>query len=151
MQPSLRKATLQDINALVELRAAFLADFFGTEANPDLLTAIRSYFQRAVPAEEFVAYVAESENRIVSIGGLIYQQQAPSAAILSGRICYILNMYTVPAWRGRGLATAILGKLIDHAKATGCGRINLHAAIKARPIYTKAGFVAVDSEMRLDL
>jgi hypothetical protein len=43
-----------------------------------------------------------------------------------------------------------VGKLVDYARASGCCVIRLHAADKARPIYQKAGFVAVSSEMKLE-
>jgi GNAT superfamily N-acetyltransferase len=150
MEVSFRTATADDIGILVEFRAAFLAEFFRTETTDALLAAVRAYFTSAVPSGEFVAYLAEVDGLAIAVGGLVYKQFPPSSANLGGRVGYILNMYTRPDWRGHGAATAILRRLVDHAKTAGCGRVDLHAAPKARPIYQKAGFVAVDAEMRLD-
>lgn len=147
---SLRLATVGDIDALVALRAAFLSEFFG--ADPQgiaLLTALGDYFTLAVPEGRFIAYLAEEGGRIVGIGGMVYHIHPPSVINLGGKEAYLMNMYTLPDYRGRGIATRILAKLVAHAKEAGCGRVTLHSAQKARPIYTRAGFEAVTSEMRL--
>jgi len=62
-----------------------------------------------------------------------------------------MNMYTVPQHRGRGVATALLRLLLDHARRERCGGAVLHAMPNARSIYARAGFVPADTEMRLDL
>jgi GNAT superfamily N-acetyltransferase len=60
-----------------------------------------------------------------------------------------MNMYTVPAWRGHGLASATLQEMITYAKRMGARRIWLHATPAGRPVYEKAGFVLRQSEMEL--
>ena len=62
-----------------------------------------------------------------------------------------MNMYTRPAWRNHGIATVLLQKLIDHARAAKCRHISLHTLPKARTIYAKLGFAIEDSSMRLNL
>ena len=64
---------------------------------------------------------------------------------------FVLNVYTLPAWRGRGFATRLLEKTIAAARDVRCGRVVLHAAARAVPIYLRTGFVPVDTEMRLEL
>jgi predicted GNAT family acetyltransferase len=49
-----------------------------------------------------------------------------------------MNMYTVPAWRGRGIASSLL----QHMLAANCRRVILHAAPRAVPIYLRAGFAS---------
>jgi GNAT superfamily N-acetyltransferase len=60
-------------------------------------------------------------------------------------------MYTMPAWRGRGIASALLQELIAVARQSNCRRIRLHAISKAVPIYTRADFIPASNEMYLDL
>ncbi len=59
----------------------------------------------------------------------------------------ILNMYTLPEWRGQGLATALLQEIIHFAKSTSIRRLWLHATESGRPIYEKAGFLPTSAEM----
>jgi GNAT superfamily N-acetyltransferase len=58
-------------------------------------------------------------------------------------------MYTLPAWRGRGVGSALIETIIAHFKATRVRRIWLHATEQGRPIYAKAGFVPSGTDMEL--
>jgi GNAT superfamily N-acetyltransferase len=86
-----------------------------------------------------------------SASGLVYHRHAPSAKNLSGVEVYIMNMYTLPEWRGRGIATALLEKLVAFARESNYYRIRLHTYPKALRLYTRAGFVLAGDEMKLDL
>jgi GNAT superfamily N-acetyltransferase len=147
-----RIATAADVETLVTMRIAFLEEISKRSADDGALRgALRSYFARAVPTGEFVAYVAEVEGRIVATSGLVFHQAPPSMKNLAGREGYIMNMFTVAEWRGQGIATALLQRLVDHVRQTDCCRISLHAMPEAKSIYGKAGFRLTDSEMWLDL
>src|SRR4051794_2436412 len=119
----IRFATAGDVESLVSLRVAFLAEVSGADtADAALLAALRRYFAAAVPAGEFVAAVAEHDGRVVASSGMVYHRHPPSPGNLAGCEAYVMNMYTLPAWRGRGLATALLARLVDVARAGGCCR-----------------------------
>jgi GNAT superfamily N-acetyltransferase len=149
----IRAATVADVETLAALRAAFLAEVSGADpTDPRLLDALRRYFRVAVPAGEFVAHIAETAETAplaVATGGLVFHRHAPSAKSLDGLEGYVMNMYTAPAWRGRGIAGRLLQLLLANARRRGCARVSLHAVPPARPLYAQAGFAAVDSEMRL--
>ncbi len=53
---------------------------------------------------------------------------------------YLLNFYTAPAARGRGLATQLLHHAVDLCKERNVRVITLHASRFGRPIYEKFGF-----------
>jgi GNAT superfamily N-acetyltransferase len=78
---------------------------------------------------------------MVATGGLIFFQKPPSERNLTGLEAYILNMYTVPAWRGQGIATRLLQTLITSAKQRQAHRIWMYATQDGRPLYERAGFV----------
>lgn len=148
----IRLATSDDVEGLVALRAAFLAEVAGVDpADPQLLGALRAYFHNSLTTGQFVAYVAEYDGRIIATSGLVFHQYPPTPANLSGRAAYIMNMYTLPDSRGCGLATTLLQQLLDVAREQGYPRICLHAMPAGRGIYEKAGFKPVDTEMRLEL
>jgi GNAT superfamily N-acetyltransferase len=61
---------------------------------------------------------------------------------------YLLNFYTVPEARGRGLATQLLQHAVEVCKENKVGVITLHASKFGKPIYEKFGF-AHNNEMIL--
>lgn len=147
-----RPARPDDAEVLVELRCAFLVEA-GTGPEPDerLRAAMRGYFAETIPAGEFAAELALHGGAIIATSGLVFRRVPPSIHFPTGREAYIMNMYTRPGWRGRGVATQLLARLLARARAAGCGKVTLHAFPKAAPIYTRAGFTPVEGEMRLDL
>jgi GNAT superfamily N-acetyltransferase len=151
-QIGFRFATINDVETLVMLRVAFLADVVQAGApDPVWLDAVRGYLRTALPAGQLIACLAEADGHAVGTGWLVYQQVVPSPASLSGRDGYVMTMYTVPAWRRRGIGRAILQMLLDRARQTDCRRVTLHSVPGARPLYGAAGFNPTETEMRLDL
>lgn len=153
--PHVRRATLEDVEDFVGLRLALfreanlLTDALTPGHAADVAEATRRYLERTIPSGAFVCWVAAVEERVVACSGLVMFERLPSAHNLSGREVYILNMYTAPEWRGRGLARTLLDHLIRFARATDTRRIWLHATDAGRPLYEQAGFVAKASEMEL--
>ncbi len=150
--PVIRRATLADIEALARLRLALLREMGnirdeGQEA--PLLDALRGYLQRTMATDEFLAWVAECDGQVVAISGLVFFERPPDAGNLAGVEAYLMNMYTLPAWRGRGLARALLDEIIGYVRTTPARRISLHATEAGRPIYENAGFVPTTSGMEL--
>ncbi len=53
---------------------------------------------------------------------------------------YVTNMYTLPAYRRRGLARQLLEQLIAHAWAVGIKRLFLEASREGLTLYEEFGF-----------
>jgi GNAT superfamily N-acetyltransferase len=141
---STRLATLDDIKDLLELRMAMLQEITPDQDEEQLAmlrAATRHYLEEKVPKNEFMAWIAEAEGQIVGSSGLIFLQKSPILKNLSGLEAYILNMYTTPAWRGQGIARALLQELIRFVKGTRARRIWLHASADGKLLYEKIGFV----------
>ena len=146
-----RHVTVADLDVLVALRAAFLAENYGAAASaPEFLDALRRYFATTLGNGEYMAYLAIADAQVVATSGMVIHRHPPRPSKLGGCEAYVMNMYTLPAWRRRGLATALMKKLIDLAVQKGCERVTLHASDMGRPVYSKLGFVQADTEMRLD-
>ena len=146
-----RPATVVDVAALTDLRLAFLAEVSAAAPTADTRPAITEYFRHAIPSGQFFAYVAIAKSQIVASSGLVYHDHPPSQFHPTGREGYIMNMYTVPAWRRHGISTKLVQLLIEHARKNRCDRVSLHTHPQGKNIYAKAGFVPVDTEMRLTL
>jgi GNAT superfamily N-acetyltransferase len=151
-QINYRRATGADIPALVQIRAVFLAEVSEADPNdPALRDAIARYFSATIASEDFVTLLAVADDRVIATGGLVYHRHPPSQKNLSGREPYVLNMYTLPEFRGRGIATKILRELAKIVRAGGGRRIRLHTYPKAAAVYARLGFVPTGDEMKWDL
>ncbi len=140
-----RRATVEDIDVLARLRVALQREMGHLAADtPEdaFVEATRRYLAEALPSGAFIAWMAVADGQVVASSGLIFIARPPSARNLSGREAHILNMYTVPEWRGRGIATRLLRELIGAARDADAHRIWLHASADGQPIYEKAGFAA---------
>jgi GNAT superfamily N-acetyltransferase len=150
--PVIRRATLADIEALARLRLALLREMGNIRDESQeapLLDALRGYLQRTMATDQFLAWVAEVDGQVVAISGLVFFERPPDAGNPAGVEAYLMNMYTLPAWRGLGLARALLDEIIGHVRTTLARRISLHATDAGRPIYESAGFVPTTSVMEL--
>ena len=148
------KASLNHIDAIISLRLAMLEEIeLLNSAQEKLLmeSATREYLQKALLNNEFISYMAELDGEPVAISGMVYFQRPPSLKNLQGIEAYILNMYTVPAYRGNGLAEKLLNLCVDESRKRGVKRIWLHASEAGAPLYKKMGFKNKNSEMELFL
>jgi GNAT superfamily N-acetyltransferase len=140
-----RRATIRDIPILVEYRVRFMNELFSHSDNSETETVRKSlleYFTKAIPSNEFVAWVAECDGKIIATSGMVvWQKPAIYGGVESGKLGYLLNFYTVPEARRKGIAARLLQRLIKEAKSMGLRYLHLHASKGGISIYKKAGFV----------
>jgi GNAT superfamily N-acetyltransferase len=149
---SYRRAEMRDVETLAILRREFLVEV--ADARPDdmsILPRLRNWFKEKLAAGHFLAILAVAGDEVIASSGLVVHEHPPGIMIPNGREAYIMNMYTKPRWRGKGIATAIFRQLLDNARQKDCSRVALHALPLGRAIYEKEGFVAGNKEMRLEL
>ena len=91
-----------------------------------------------------VEWVAEENGEIIATSAILFYEFPPSIDFPNGNKGYIANMYTKPEYRGRGIATALIGKLTEEAIARGITRLWLSASNDGKPVYIKCGFEVVD-------
>jgi GNAT superfamily N-acetyltransferase len=154
---AIRPATAGDADVLAHHRAAMFRDM-GT-LHPELYDALRDasrpWFAEAIPAGEYVAFVAAPMARpeeIVGGAGVQLRRQLPRPTPDGGGIetrpqALVLNVYTEPEWRRRGLAALLMEHVLAWAREHGVGGVVLHASAEGRPLYERIGFVATN-EMR---
>jgi GNAT superfamily N-acetyltransferase len=91
------------------------------------------------PPDAFAVGAFDGEELIAV--GLIGPDGEPGAWRIRG-------MATVPQARRRGVGTAVLGALIEHARSHGARRIWADARIPARSLYERAGLLSVSDLIR---
>jgi len=141
----IRRATQADIPALVSLRMGLFCEV-GELSDPladlDLWQATSAYFSTTQADDSARSWVAEVGDEVVASGTLALFVRPPYPGNLSGREAYLLNMYTLPAYRKQGMASALLDAMVAHASAEQLGKVWLHASEQGRPLYERMGFVA---------
>lgn len=87
MEIEIRKATLEDIELLMEWRMEVLHEVFSIPSSKntdELEQENRAYYQRALAQEEHIACFACMEDKIIGCGGICFYREMPSRIIQPG-------------------------------------------------------------------
>ncbi|MCD8361589.1 MAG: GNAT family N-acetyltransferase [Lachnospiraceae bacterium] len=151
MEITIRSADSPDIEELLRWREIVLREVFSVpmEKNmDDLLAANREYYLSALERREHIACFARTEGKTVGCGGVCLYQEMPSPDNPTGRCAYLMNIYTIPAMRRRGVGKAVVEWLLQEAKNRGAGKIYLEASDSAYPLYKELGFCEMDGYLK---
>ena len=144
MNLTYKRATIKDIDLLTITRIEVLRAANRLSDDTDLSEVERqsyNYYQKALCDDSHIAYLVFDGTRFVGAGAVSFFQVMPTYHNLSGNKAYIMNMYTRPEYRRRGIAIKILDMLIKESKNRGITAISLEATDMGRPLYEKYGFV----------
>ncbi len=147
-----KKATIDDLEILTETRIEVLRAANKLENNVNMSEVKKQsckYYQSALKENTHLAYLIFDEGTFVGTGGISYFQVMPTYHNPTGRKAYIMNMYTKPEYRRKGIAFKTLDLLVKDAKESGISAISLEATTMGRPMYLKYGFIALNDEMEL--
>ena len=136
------EATKEDINELIRLRLAYMKDDFGSVTDRErtaMETQLPDYLDRKL-GTELIAFVAKDGYKVVSVAYLHIIEMPANSLLLNGLYGEVLNVYTEPEYRGKGICTKLMNNLVEYGKKAGLGRIDLSATDDGYPIYAKIGF-----------
>jgi GNAT superfamily N-acetyltransferase len=149
-----RPATAADIPGLVELRLGFDVELAGplpADRAAEHRAQVADYLTSHVPDGRFLVWVAEAGGSLVGMAGLVIVDRPPHPRSSRSPEAFVFNVYTVPAWRGRGVATAIMDALIAHARERHARRVILRTSDDGRGVYERLGFRDPGFWLQLDL
>jgi GNAT superfamily N-acetyltransferase len=129
---AIRRATIDDLDEFIALRLKLFREsgyLRGEEPPPELIEATRIYLSENLPTERFFAWIALAEGHLIGISGLVFFQKPPTEENMTGLEAYVMNMYTLPEWRGQGVATALMQEIIKYVQSTSARRIWLHTTV----------------------
>ena len=147
-----KRAMLEDIEELVRTRILVLraANKLSDDVDMSLVEQETcAYYKRALETGEHIAYLVYDNGTFIGAGGVSFYQVMPTYHNPSGKKAYIMNMYTAPEYRRRGIAFHTLDLLVKAAKEQGVSQIALEATDMGQPLYEKYGFVKMEDEMEL--
>ena len=140
MSITYRKLEEKDLETFIRMRIAQLREEGATE-DLDLVPALKDYYHRHMADETFVSWLAVDDAKIVGTSGMSFVEKPPYFGCPTGRIGLLSSMYTDPAYRRRGIARELLGRVVEEARAYGCGLVQITASDMGVLLYTDFGFV----------
>lgn len=149
----LRTATAADLEVILRhRRRMFEDDGFRDAAVLDAVAASSEPFiARGLRDGSYRGWLAENgSGHVVAGGGLVVHPWLGHPSSPQPRRAYVLNVYTEPEYRRRGLARRLMQAIVEWCRQEGFAYVALHASDHGRALYEKLGFKATN-EMRLDL
>lgn len=145
----IRRGNTNDIDGLLAIRMEFLSVVRHNEVtlSEELPAANYEYIKKHIEEESLVVWLAEENEKIVSVAMICYYQLIPSIGNPNGKTGYIQNVYTLSDYRGRGFATELVKKILLDARERKISRLLLHASDMGKPVYEKIGFQLIANEM----
>jgi len=139
----IREIGTSEVELLTTYRMAYLAELQGEQSEEyqlKLRKELNDYFTQALAENRFFAYLAELKGEILSFGAMVIKKipgDFNQSSYLEGDI---LNMFTVPFARRKGISAMILQQLINEAKTRGISKVSLHTSKDGEKLYRKFGF-----------
>ena len=150
MNITYRKLTEKDLEQFIRLRISQLREE-GAREDLDLVPALRDYYDRHMADGTFVSWLAMDGETIVGTSGMSFVEKPPYFGCPTGRIGLLSSMYTNPDYRRRGIAKELLGRVVEEARAYGCGAVQITASDMGVLLYTDFGFVKNGNFMQYKL
>ena len=147
---SYRKLEKKDICKFIEMRLNQLQEE-GAEPLFDLAPALNEYYENHFDDGTFVSWLAIDGDEIIATSGMSFVEKPPYYSNPSGKIGLLSSMYTLKAYRRKGIAKALLEKVIQEAKEYGCGTIQITASDMGVLLYTDYGFEKTANFMQLKI
>jgi hypothetical protein len=138
-----QKASVNDISILVENRILFALELSGRQ-DQEAINALRKqmtdYFSKATANNTCISFIARCNGMTAGIGSVHLREMPGNFKNPSGKWGYIMNMYTLPAFRRKGVCKCILDLLIEEGKKYGITAFELHATKEGELVYKQNEF-----------
>lgn len=145
-----RKLTADDLDTFIQMRIRQLREE-GAEEDIDLVLALKDYYERHMCDGTFLAWLALDEEKIIGTSGMSFVEKPPYYGCPTGRIGLLSSMYTDPEYRRQGIAKELLTRVVEEARAYGCGTVQITASDMGVLLYTNFGFVKNGNFMQYKL
>ena len=145
MDISYKKLTTSELDVFIDMRITQLTEEYVSSGRTvptdvDLQSALKDYYNRHLADGTFVSWLAMDGNVIIGTSGMSFVEKPPYFGCLTGRLGLLSSMYTNPYYRRMGIANELLNRVIEEARAYGCGAVHITASDMGVKLYTAYGF-----------
>ncbi len=130
-----QKLTEDKIDIFIQMRINQLREEGATE-DIDLAPALKDYYARHMADGTFVSWIALDGDKIVGTSGMSFVEKPPYFGCPSGKMGLLSSMFTDPAYRRKGIAKELLSRVVEEARAYGCGTVQITASDMGVLLYT---------------
>ena len=145
-----RKLTENYLETFISMRINQLREEGATD-EMDLSPALMDYYQRHLAKGTFVSWLAMDGDKIIGTSGMSFVEKPPYFGCPTGRIGLLSSMYTNPDYRRQGIARELLRRVVEEARAYGCGTVQITASDMGVLLYSDFGFVKNKNFMQYKL
>jgi GNAT superfamily N-acetyltransferase len=149
----IRRATLKDMNTLVEHRQRMFEEMSGTRRGSVVMAgeSYRAWAEEMMRKRLYHGYVVIHQTGTIAASGCVWLRQVqPSRGHAASLVPYLMSIYTVPKFRRKGLASMLVKDAMAWAKRNGHTEMTLHASLAGRKVYSELGWKRT-WEMEVDL
>lgn len=141
-----RLATLDDLEWIIDLRKQLLIEE-GQIVSSNIDEELKNFFEKQLTSHQYVQWLVEEVDHVIATGAIQFISFPPSYLNSTGIRGYILNMYTHPDYRGKGIAKQLLNETLKEAQSREVQHIFLISSEMGKPLYKKMGFKENDIYM----
>lgn len=135
-----KRLTEKELDIFIVMRINQLREE-GAKEEIDLAPALKQYYMRHMADGTFVSWLAFDGDRIIGTSGMSFVEKPPYFGCPSGKIGLLSSMFTHPDYRRKGIAKELLSRVVNEAKAFGCGTVQITASDMGVKLYSDFGFV----------
>lgn len=143
MDCTIRIATTQEIDLLVDLRMQFVLDLhpeYGADKVSELTVATKRYIETHFSQGRYVGFIGEVRGEAACTAALLLYDYPPLYSGESRKIGHVLNFFTIKKYRRNGLGIRMMDFIKDYAKRNAFHKLDLSATEDGYDLYKKCGF-----------
>jgi len=149
----IRRASVQDLDIVLRHRRRMFEDmgFTDLKALDTMIAVSKPLIGDGLKDGSYAGWLVEApDHEVVSGAGVISLKFQPHPVDPRAKRAWVVNMFTEPEHRRRGLARRLMTTIIEWCRQEGMRVLYLHASDEGRALYASLGFRPTN-EMRLDL
>jgi GNAT superfamily N-acetyltransferase len=140
-----KKLTEVELKTFINMRITQLTEEYTSEGRKvpegvDLESALFDFYHRHMADGTFVSWLALDGDKIIGTSGMSFVEKPPYFTCPTGRLGLLSSMYTDPNYRRMGIAKELLHRVVEEARAYGCGAVHITASNMGVKLYTAYGF-----------
>ena len=140
-----KRLTENELDTFINMRITQLSEEYTSEGRSvpegvDLRPALEEFYHKHMADGTFVSWLALDGEKIIGTSGMSFVEKPPYFSCPSGRLGLLSSMYTDPDYRRMGIAKELLHRVVEEARAYGCGAVQITASNMGVKLYTAYGF-----------
>jgi GNAT superfamily N-acetyltransferase len=139
----IRRATVDDAAVIARHRAAMFYEMKCVDQieSASIISASIPQLSEMLAGGDYLGWLVECDEKVIAGGGVMMRRLLPRPGSLQGgEEAYILNVYTAPEHRRRGLARKIMETILAWSRERDVARVTLHPSDEGEQLYRNLGF-----------